>query len=153
MIFDNIRNISIYKPILDTIRTGINFIENSGFDKLSQLKDGRVKIDGDKVFAKISSYDTVHSSKKLYESHRCYIDLQLILKGRETIFYTQADNLSESKSYNPDQDITFYHGENETALNLAPQHFAVFFPHDAHKPCCFWDRKTDVKKLVIKMKI
>jgi beta-galactosidase beta subunit len=31
--------------------------------------------------------------------------------------------------------------------------FAVFFPHDAHKPSCDWEGKRKLRKVVVKVAV
>jgi YhcH/YjgK/YiaL family protein len=36
---------------------------------------------------------------------------------------------------------------------LMPGIFAVFYPDDAHMPCCFVDKPEQVRKIVIKVRV
>ena len=70
------------------------------------------------------------------EIHRNYVDIQLLLAGRETIVYRPVDGLPVTAEYDAVRDIAFYHlDENgSVALPLEPGNFALFFPEEGHLP-------------------
>jgi len=41
--------------------------------------------------------------------------------------------------------------QNEMAVPLLPGTFAVFFPHDLHRPCCQTHGESLIRKAVIKI--
>lgn len=89
----------------------------------------------------------------LFEAHRNHVDFQLILRGSETMECTCLDGLTEVGPYDAPQDIFFLDGCQAGArLNLSEGWFAVFFPHDAHKPSLKWRDET-CRKLVIKVDV
>jgi biofilm protein TabA len=131
---------------------------SKGFAWLStfspQLADGRYEIDGDRVYALVQSYDTVAPSEKKYESHRKYIDIQYVAEGTEVIHYALIDGLQPVTDYHEDNDYLLY-GDPAVAtpLHLAPGVFAIFYPHDGHKPCCVNGAITRMKKVVVKVRV
>lgn len=52
-----------------------------------------------------------------------------------------------------EKDVAFYAipPERESSLLMQPGMFAVFFPHDIHRPCCQTTRPAKVKKVVVKI--
>jgi len=36
---------------------------------------------------------------------------------------------------------------------MGENYFAIFYPEDAHQPCCIYDEPANVKKVVIKVKL
>jgi len=116
--------------------------------------DGRHEIDGDNVFALVQSYDTVAPTDKRFESHRDYIDIQYLHAGREVIFHAPLGQLTPETTYDAARDFTLYEDPTEsTPLALAPGHFALFFPHDGHKPGCFSGPSARIRKVVIKVRV
>ena len=101
--------------------------------------DGRYPIHGDDLFVIVESGPTIAAPHKRFESHRRYIDIQVVLGGGEVMEWAPADNLAEHVAYNPEKDIRFHiePARPNARIALVPGEFAIFYPEDAHKPCCF----------------
>lgn len=130
----------------------------TAFDWLARFQpdtpDGRYPIDGDHVFALVQSYDTVPAGEKKYETHRAYADVQYVAAGTEVIHYAPAGGLSPVTAYDAQGDFQlFADPAAATPLHLSPGSFAVFFPHDAHKPGCRNGGPCRVKKVVVKVHV
>ena len=54
-----------------------------------------------------------------------------------------------------EKDVAFYKNiENASKLVLKDGDFAIFFPEDAHKPCCALNNEpSKVKKVVVKVAV
>jgi YhcH/YjgK/YiaL family protein len=89
----------------------------------------------------------------LFEAHRDYIDIQAIIDGEETIGYALTGTLKDVvQPYKPDVE-KYSDPKIFTEVKLAKGMFAIFYPHDAHKPCYdYHDGKSSVHKLVVKVK-
>lgn len=151
MIIDRIENWNIYFTEKSDLYTGIAFI-TSQFNK--NIPDGRYVIQGDEIYVMTQSYYTDAPEIKKIESHKKYIDIQYIVSGRELIGWLPTEELKEMAPYSEERDVVFYHNsEYMSHLVLMPGMFAVFYPHDAHRPGCFLDKPMPVRKIVIKVKI
>ncbi|HWP68788.1 MAG TPA: YhcH/YjgK/YiaL family protein, partial [Rectinemataceae bacterium] len=89
----------------------------------------------------------------VYEAHRDYIDIQILLSGEELCYWTPLQGLTPRNAFDEGNDIGFYDGQGGVSFPLTPDTFAIFFPHDAHKPSCNLARKCEVRKVVIKIAI
>lgn len=118
-----------------------------------QTPDGRVDLDGDRVFALVQSYETSPASGRQFESHYNYVDLQYMVSGEEIIYHSPLGPLKESVPYNPEKDLIFYTGEAAQALIMTPGMFTVLFPQDGHMPCCSHRADAPAKKVVIKLRV
>ena len=49
------------------------------FDR--SLPDGEHEVEGRNIFAKVASYETSLAEERKFESHRYYVDVQVILEG------------------------------------------------------------------------
>lgn len=148
MIFDDLSNIEEYnivpKKALDFIHT-----------LTVAVPDGRYEIT-DRIYANIESYRTKGETEAILESHRKYIDLQLLLHGMERIDYINTDGLEMRGNYNPEKDVVFYKKTKAElgSLYLNGRNFAVFFPHDAHAPqITTFSLQENVKKVVVKIMV
>ena len=118
------------------------------------LPDGRHAIDGDGVYALISSYDTGPATEKRFETHRVYVDLQYVASGAERILYASAGDLTIETAYDAEKDIAFYaEPKASSSLLLRAGDLAVFYPADAHKPGCMAGGRDAVRKVVVKVRL
>jgi biofilm protein TabA len=118
--------------------------------------DGRYALQGDALFVIVESGPTIASQLKRFESHRRYIDIQINLKGPEIMEWMPRASLALFEDFKPDNDICFYQqpATIPTSLMVRPQEFAIFWPEDAHKPCCNpGDASVSYRKLVFKVAI
>ena len=119
------------------------------------LPDGVHPLRGDKIVARVHTGHTRTVGEAVLESHRAYVDVHVVLEGRETIAVWPADRLRVRTPYNAGQDVTFYDppADEGTRLDLAPGSFAVFFPQDAHMTQLMERRPAAIKKLVMKIAV
>ncbi|MCC6551237.1 MAG: YhcH/YjgK/YiaL family protein [Ignavibacteriaceae bacterium] len=150
MILDSISNAQIYYPIHFGFSTVFEFL---GSNDVTCLEDGKYELDGDDVFLITTTYQTKKFIQDGWESHRRYIDIQLILEGEEIIYYSPLDSLKETDSYSIEKDYLKLRGEG-VPLVLKPGNFMILFPADGHQPGI--QTGTDalpVKKMVFKVKV
>jgi len=116
--------------------------------------DGRYPIDGDEVFALVSSYDTGPATERRFETHRRHLDLQLVAEGTERILHAPAAALAPATEYDEGADVRFYADPPfSSSLLLRPGDVALFHPDDAHKPGCMAGGRHRVKKVVVKVRL
>lgn len=129
MIFDDLINFEDYVIFKEEAAEKINAFLKA-LSKDSAI--GRHEIDGDNIFAMISSYETRQSGE--YEAHREYVDIQLLLLGEENIFFGSSATAEATSEYTP--DIEFFKFTPETAGTAALRvgNFAVFMPNELHMP-------------------
>lgn len=147
MIIDLLSNIEQYKVLGERIAMAIDFIQKNDF---KVMEKGKYPIDGDVVFAIVSEYNTKAESDAKAESHKKYIDIQLMVNGSEYMGYLPLTGQKPSETYNPEKDIEFY----QLSCNLVEVSegmFAIFYPHDIHQPCVLKEISAPVKKVVIKV--
>jgi len=151
MIADTLANIGIYFVVNPYIKQAAEYIE--AFQK-EPAADGRYPLDGDRFFVIVQRYTTSPAEGKQFEAHRKYIDLQVVLQGKETILWAPLEELSElSEEFSKGGDIAFYGGEERIAVKLRAGWFALLFPGDAHIPCVAYDLPEEVVKLVFKIRM
>lgn len=119
---------------------------------LAALAVGKYIIDEDNAFAMISEYSTKDIDDCIWESHKKYIDLQYIIKGKESMGVTSIDKSTVIDPYSDTNDVIFYTAEDGDYHIASPNIFFLFFPQDAHRPCIKIDGFDTVKKLVVKIK-
>ena len=149
MIFDQLNNYKQY-PFGQAWK--------SAFEFLLKLKpDAEVKeypIDGKDVFARIMEYNTLTEAEAKIEAHRQYVDIQVLLSGKENVRCFPATALETKTQYDDQKDAAFFYPAEQypVELHLKPGYFAVFFPDDAHMPQIALNNiPGPVKKAVIKI--
>ncbi|MGC6176905.1 YhcH/YjgK/YiaL family protein [Lacrimispora sp. 38-1] len=85
-----------------------------------------------------------------YEAHRCYLDVQVLLEGTETMVWSDISNLQLSDPYDPEKDKAMYVGEG-CAVTLQSGTCYVCWPEDGHKACRNTGQPTYYRKAVIKL--
>jgi YhcH/YjgK/YiaL family protein len=151
MITDTLTQCDRYTSLSPRFAAAFSFLKQLPADQPS----GRYPLDGDDCFALVQTYTTKPSAAAKFEAHRKYIDIQFVQAGRETIFWTPLNTLTEIvQPYDADKDIAFY----ATPAHMVPIHlrageFTIFFPEDGHAPGMEYGGLTEVRKTVIKVRV
>lgn len=120
--------------------------------KKSHMNPGRYDIHGDSLFAAVSRYDTQPMQEREFENHRKYIDLQIVLDGKEKLYWAPVETLTMTKDgFSDGGDISFYKGEALSSVTLGGEQCAVLFENDAHMPNCNFENVESVIKVVFKI--
>lgn len=150
MIKDKLANIGNYLPLIE-IGTIQKILDNPDLESLS---DGKFDIEGDNIkFGIKLSYQTKESDEGLWESHRKYLDIHIILEGKEYVEISNRSNLKNTKAYDDEGDYELWDGVAEDVVLLEKGDFIVLYPHEAHKTSVLVNSPTEVNKLVIKQEV
>jgi len=150
MIFDSLHNADGYFSG-DWWQDTLAYIRSA----TPSLSDGAHPVREGTIIARVHTGHTRSASEAVLESHRTYVDVHVVLEGRETIMVWPADRLRVRTPYNEKQDVTFHDppAEEGVRLNLTPGFFAVFFPQDAHMTQLMDRHSVAIKKLVMKISV
>jgi biofilm protein TabA len=150
MILDQLSRAARYHAVSPGIAAAFDFLRTANID---QLADGRNAIDGDRLFAMLNRYRTKPPTEAVWESHRKYIDVQYVVRGREWMGYVPLDRAPAVKTpYDDGRDVIFYEPGTDGFVLEAGQ-FAVFFPEDIHAPGLVAGTPDDVVKVVVKVAV
>jgi YhcH/YjgK/YiaL family protein len=150
MIFDYIEQWPLYfsgKVFIDT------------FEKLQEIFDssptpGEYALEGYDIFFKVLSYDT-KSADWITESHKNYVDIQVVTEGVEGIRLYEKNDLEIQTAYNSDNDCEFYKMPATSLIYnevlLRPGCMGIFFPQDVHMTQIAPMQIQKIKKIVIKV--
>lgn len=142
MIYDKLNNLKNY-PMLSRVKNF--FISHKG----EELADGKYIIDKN-CYLVVSEYETGQGND--FEAHKEYIDVQILVRGREYVFVQDIQKGKEITEYDSEKDIIFYTTDNSVAFLLDESTFILFDSHDLHKPCVAVTKSMKVKKYVFKIK-
>ncbi len=148
MIIDRVEYYNYY-PYGSVWNTAFCFLDSI----TSGAEEKKYEIQGDDIYAIISSYNTMEPHK--FEAHREYVDIQCLLEGQEIIESTALNGLTVDIPYDPGKDVEFYvkRDSRKTVSHLIPGLFIAFFPHDSHMPGVSVGGSPEfVKKVVVKIR-
>lgn len=125
------------------------FLQTLGPDS----EPGKYVIDGANLYAGVDVYTTKEIDECLFEGHRKYIDIQVLLDGLEFIDWAPKAELDSKIDYCEEADCEFFSDPDFVGgrVLLRPGMFAVFFPEDGHMPQACVEHPTPVKKVVVKV--
>ena len=119
--------------------------------KGEELSLGR-HIVNDQFYYNVIEYKTTGEKDKPFESHRKFVDIQLILDGEEIMQVTDISRLHERVVYDNRKDVVLYTATNLTASTiLRPDSIMILYPRDAHRSMSMYKKSTVIKKIVGKL--
>ena len=123
--------------------------------RLGQVETGasaRIELAGG-AFAIEQVYHTKSRSDGFFESHRVYIDVQVVVEGAEVMEVEDISRLTVSDPYLAERDLLKYaKPASASVLRAGPGDVAVFFPADGHMPTLHLDGQVRlVRKTVVKV--
>lgn len=106
------------------------------------------ELEGKALYCFRCDYDTVPFEETFFEAHRKYLDIQLLLSGRERVDIADPATLEETEQHD---DFRGLRGEAEQSVLLQPGRFLVVFPGDAHRLKIAVNGPEAVSKVVFKV--
>jgi biofilm protein TabA len=109
--------------------------ESAAHDRIRQMEadsTGRIEL-ADGAFVIEQVYQTRPRPEVFFESHRKYIDVQVIVEGAERMEVEDISRLTVSQPYLEERDLIKY-ADTAAASHLAMPagNMAIFFPVDGH---------------------
>lgn len=149
MIIDTLSNAKKYSSLHPLFPKAFDFIQQN---EIAQLADGVIEIaEGLKVIVNTANGKTAEASLAKFECHDKNIDIQVCVKGLETIAWKPREKcVKPNGDYNPEKDVRFFSDAPDMSFQLTDGQFAIFYPEDVHAPMI---GEGEIKKLVFKVKI
>lgn len=150
MIFGNIKDEKYYDFLPENLKRCFEYLKDND---LSILDKGSYEIEGKDIFVNIENYDTVKRKERFWEAHRKYIDIHVILAGRECIDVNFIANMKEI-SYEEDKDFAMLEGDKNSTVDLVNKgDFLICYPQDVHRTAVMYDKSETIKKAIFKIKL
>jgi len=149
MIIDTLKNSNKYASLHPLFAKAFDFISQKN---LLNLEDGKFEIaEGLKLIVSNGQGKTKETSLEKFECHDKNIDIQICVKGLETIAWKPREKCEiPNGGYNSEKDVRFYNDVPDMFFQLTNNQFAIFYPEDVHAPMI---GNGEIKKLVFKVKI
>ncbi|MDO4628865.1 MAG: YhcH/YjgK/YiaL family protein [Planctomycetia bacterium] len=126
---------------------------------------GKTEIEGSDIYISQDAYQTKSADKVVIESHRNYIDIQIMVEGEELMGYaTCTPNLPVlGEGYIPERDVMFYpvsvmpfwapETSSPQKMLVKAGEFCIFAPEDVHASQIFVEEPQAVRKIVVKCRV
>jgi len=118
-------------------------------------KQERTEIGGG-AYALEQVYQSKLRLDAFFESHKKFIDVQVIVEGEEFIEVADITRLSVKEDKTPAKDVVIYHmadAASTTALRLGAGEATVLFPADGHMPTVAIKAPALIRKIVVKVPV
>lgn len=149
MVFGNIRDLNDYGFLEEKIKKCFAYAKEND---LMSYEKGSHEIEGDDLFVNIVEYETTNVENRFWEAHRYYLDLHLMLDGKEKIDVNFTDNL-EQKEFVEKDDFLPMEGKENGFVILEEGDFLLCYPKDAHRTAVQVEDPMKIKKAIFKIRI
>lgn len=131
MIFDSIENWRHYQ-LGDAWEKAFAFIE----DLSPESDDDFYPLDGDRLYARVMSYETCMPQDAKIEAHQEFVDIQTAITATEGIDWFSRKQVEAITEYDSEKDVTYFsaNGIGAMRIDVLPSMFVLFNPQDAHRP-------------------
>jgi biofilm protein TabA len=152
MIVSDLEHIERQALMTASLRKAFEFLRSPG---LPGLPDGRVELDGSRVFALVQRYETAMTDAPKFEAHRKYIDIQYIVTGEEVLGWAPSEHMTITETYEADKDFCFgtVPPGKWTPVYLPAGRLVVLWPDDGHAPKLAAGTPSAVMKIVVKVAV
>ena len=120
--------------------------------QISEEDYGKKVIVNDDFFFTVQHYTTKSEKDCGLESHKKYIDIQLMLQGEEVMDICDTSRLSIKTEYDEEKDIMFWNIPSRMArTTLKTGDYIVLYPENAHRGAVSLEGPEKVVKIVGKV--
>ena len=148
MIIGKLKDLNRYIGLSKEIDEAISYVLNTD---LLALEIGRHELNGNVIVNRQQYYGKTDT---FAESHKDFIDLQIVVKGKEKMGYADISNntVKVMEDYNPEIDLAKYYVSDECFYEMSDDSFALIFPEDIHRPGMKVDEEL-IEKVVVKIRV
>ena len=132
MIFTNINDKLQNSSLTKDIQFCIDYAEKNR-EKILSLENGSYDVDYNGIKMNVGKYFTKKENDKFWESHKKYLDVQIMIDGSERVAINDIRNMRE-KSFDSERDLVILEGNKLFDIIIENGDVLVFFPNDVHKP-------------------
>lgn len=147
MIMDSCARGAAYAALHPCFAKAFTFLRDTD---LAGLADGRIDLDGERLYALVMSLDGRGQDGAKSEVHRRYIDIQVVVSGEEVMGWSPLAACRQPLPFDASKDVGFFADAPASWVLVPAGSFALFFPEDVHAPLAGVGR---VKKVVVKVAV
>lgn len=132
MILDTLSQSDRYQTLHPLFARAFDYLRNTD---LMALAPGRHTVEGEELFAIVEHCIGRTRAEAKLESHRRYIDIQLVLEGVDEMGWRPLGQCTKPLAdFDTARDIRFYDDVPSSWVATPAGSFCLFFPDDAHAP-------------------
>ena len=132
------------------IKQALEYLNKTDLNKLELGKN----VINEWLYINVQEYMTKNISDCRYESHKKYVDIQMMINGIEAIETCDIDKLELETEYSDENDVMFWKKKNGQMRSVITNNsYVILYPQNAHMPCIAVNGSVKVKKLVAKVLI
>lgn len=146
MIIDSIKHIKDYKSMFPYLEEGLEVLK-----QIDLSNSGKYEFNHG--YFMIQEGETKPFDEGMFESHRKFIDLQILIEGSEEIAWNDIDDMSTVVPYDKTTDKQRLNGSWNHNILISEGMFWAAFPWDGHKAISHTNEKHRYKKIVMKLPI
>jgi len=150
MVIDKLSEITKYANLHPRFAKAMDYTVTT---HLMSLEPGTILVDGEDIKAIVMEGNCVPAEESLagFECHNTYIDIQIVLQGKETVGWRARTNCTNPNGeYNEEKDVLFYADVPSLFFELNAGMFSIYFPNDVHAPMI---GEGFIKKVVMKLSV
>jgi biofilm protein TabA len=96
---------------------------------------GKIVLRENELFVNNNMIDGKKLEDQPLEAHQKYIDVHILLKGKETFGWKRTSDVKVwNEPYDEEKDCILANEKADTYFTLKPGDFVIVFPEDAHAP-------------------
>ena len=149
MIFGNIENLNEYSFLEAKVAKCFAYAKEHD---LKNFEKGSHTIDGERFFVNIVEYTTTEAENRFWEAHKNYLDVHVMLRGKEQIDLNFIQNM-DVKEFVEKDDFLPMEGEKNSSVVLEAGDFLVCYPSDGHRTAVAVGEPQTIKKAIFKVQI
>lgn len=142
MIFDSLKNSGLYCSLHPRLARAFELIGSTDW---TAVEPGIHELDGRDIYVNVMDVDLKRKPDAKLEVHNEYIDIQVLISGREESFgWSERRNLRRPLAeFDAGNDIQLFDDEPQTYYTVRPGQFTMLLPEDGHAP--WWARATSAR--------
>ena len=149
MIYDHVSNLHQYSALGRHFETAARFVESLD---LSAVAAGHYDVDGENVYANVIERELTQAPA-LWEYHRRYADIHLLLKGDEVVGCLPISRLTDPPAVDEATDCATVGDLSGAMIALRPGEFVIALPQDVHLPNVPREGGGWSKKMIVKVRM
>ena len=150
MVIDKLSELTKYVHLHPRFEKAMDYIITTN---LISLAPGTILVDGEDIKAIVMEGHCVTAEESLagFECHNTYIDIQIVLQGKENVGWRARTNCAQPKGeYSEEKDVLFFADAPTLFFELQAGMFSIYFPTDVHAPMI---GDGAIKKVVMKVRV
>lgn len=148
MILDSLKNSALYENVNPRMKKAFALIASTDW---TAMEPGIHELDGKDIYVNVMERELKQKSDAKLEVHNEYIDIQVLISGREESFgWSERKDLKLPQGeFDAEKDIQFFDDVPQTYYTLRPGQFTVLFPEDGHAPMV---GEGTMRKIIVKVR-